>query len=108
MKFLTTEKYEFSGYNIEERIMMLQDKMVFVDDNVMPLSPFSDDLPEEELLDDGDRFLLEKELVKEELILAAKEARANAIIGLKFEVCLAGGSYIVVYGSGTAVKIERE
>ena len=107
MEFLTTEKHEFSEYNIEERIMMLQEKMVFIDDNTMPLSPFSDDLPEEELLDDGNRFRLEKELVKEELIMAAKEAGANAIIGLKFEVCLAGGVYIVVYGNGTAVKVER-
>ena len=59
------------------------------------------------LVINGKQIPKEKELVKEELILAAKEARANAIIGLKFEVCLAGGSYIVVYGSGTAVKIER-
>ena len=108
MEILTTEKHEFLGYNIVERITILQDKMVFIDKDTMPLCPYSDDLPEEELLDDGDRFRLEKELVKDELIMAAKEEGANAIIGLKFEVCMAGGVYIVVYGNGTAVRIERE
>ena len=107
MEILTTEKHEFAGYKIVEHIMMLQDKMVFIDKDTIPLCPYSDDLPEEELLDDGDRFCLEKELVKEELIMAAREEGANAIIGLKFEVCLAGGVYIAVYGNGTAVRLER-
>ena len=53
MEILTTEKHEFLGYNIVERITILQDKMVFIDKDTMPLCPYSDDLPEEELLDDG-------------------------------------------------------
>ena len=107
MEFLTTEKHELYGYNIVEHIMMLQDKMVFIDNNSMPLSSYSDELPEEELLDEGDRFHLEKELVKDELIMTAKQEGANAIVGLKFEVCLAGDVYIVIYGNGSAVRVEK-
>ena len=107
MEFLTTEKYGFFGYDIVEHIVMLQDKMVFMDGSFMPLSLFLDELPEEEIVEQGDEFRLEKELVKDALISAAKDAGANAIIGLKFEVCAAAGGYIVIYGNGTAVKIER-
>ena len=108
MTFLTTSKHEFNGYKIVEHIAIIQHRMVFTDEEGIELPDDFDELPEIDIIENDKEYLLEKELVKEELIQEAKRDGANAIIGLKFSICTVLDKFLVVYGNGSSVRIEPE
>ncbi|MDE6851515.1 MAG: YbjQ family protein [Lachnospiraceae bacterium] len=106
-RFLCNTGYNFEGYHITEYIGLVSSEIALGTGFLTELSMSINDALGSQSNAFEEKMSLAKKKVLDSLMVKAMEKRANAVIGLKYDIFTLANNMLVVSLNATAVYIEK-
>lgn len=107
VRFLCNTGYNFEGYQITEYIGLISSEIALGTGFLSELSVSINDALGSQSYAFGEKLSQAKNTVLDNLIVKALEKKANAVIGLDYDIFTLTNNMIIVSLSATAVYIEK-